>query len=509
MTLLEKPPTAIPAPMAGPRTGGHELHWTRWLGAAGLVAGAGAISGVLTPRGPVTVTESLATMLLAVSAGVGAGWLLRSRWLAMALPVLYAVAFELTRLPAQGPTVDLLNLDGIYGWLAASSGRGVHGLLVFPALLAGGLVGGAIVRNRGYAQVSGGRRVLGAVSIGLGTLAVVAAGAAVVIPARTEPIRGADGTVVAGSVAELTRVPAAGGDLNVLIRGASETNPILLFLAGGPGGSEFGAMRRHGETLEKDFVVATLDQRGTGSSYDQLEPLATHTLANAVTDVIEVSDYLRTRFGQQQVYLVGQSWGSIIGVLAAEQRPDLFTAYVGVGQMVDVAETDRIFYDDTLAWARQRGDATFVAQLEASGPPPYANLLDYPMVFAHEQQVYGYDHSGNAEGAGQMLENLPVSEYSPLDTVNIVRGLLDTFSVLYPQLQDLDLRKSAAELTVPVYLAEGRFEPRGRKDLARDWFQRLRAPEKRWVEFETSGHRPLFEQPAKFADLMRTVIAER
>ena len=474
-----------------------------------MVAGAGVASGVWTPRGPVTVTESLATMLLAVGAGVGAGWLLRSRWGALALPILYAVAFEVTRLPAQGPTVDLLNVEGIYGWLAAISGRGVHGLLVFPALVAGRLVGGAIARSRRHGPSSGGRRVLDVVSIGLGMLAVAALGVTVVMPARTEPIRGTDGNVVAGSVAELTRVRVAGGDLNVLIRGASDTNPVLLFLAGGPGGSEFGAMRRHGQALEKDFVVATLDQRGAGSSYDQLEPLATHTLANAVTDVIGVSDYLRTRFGQQQVYLVGQSWGTIIGVLAAQQRPDLFAAFVGVGQMVDIAETDQIFYDHTLAWARERGNAEFVAQLEAAGPPPYSNLLDYPTVFAHEQQVYGYDHSVNEEGAGHMMENLPVSEYSPLDTVNIVRGLLDTYSVLYPQLQDLDLRQSAAELKVPVYLVEGRFEPRGRKDLARDWFQRLQAPEKRWVEFETSGHRPLFEQPAEFARLMRTVIAER
>ncbi len=281
-------------------------------------------------------------------------------------------------------------------------------------------------------------------SIGVGVLAVVATAITVLIPARTEPIRGADGTVVPGSVAELTRVSVTGGELKLLIRGTSDTNPVLLFLAGGPGGSEFGAMRRHGEALEDDFVVATLDQRGVGSSYDQLEPLATHTLANAVTDVIEVTEYLRTRFGQRQVYLVGQSWGSFLGVLAAQERPDLFAAFVGVGQMVDVAETDRIFYDDTLAWARARGNVEFVAQLEAAGPPPYSNLLDYPMVFAHEQQVYGYDHSANAEGAGQMMENLPVSEYSPLDTVNIVRGLLDTFSALYPQLQDQDLRQSAA-----------------------------------------------------------------
>ncbi len=508
MTLLEKQATAVPA-TTGPQTHEPPASWTRWLGAAGLVAGAGVIGGVWTPRGPVTVTESLATMLLAVVAGVGAGWLLRSRLGVLVLPILYAVAYELTRLPAQGPTVDMLNVGGIYGWLAAISGRGVHGLLVFPALVAGGLVGGAIARSGRSGRLTGGRRVLEVASIGLGVLAVVTSGITLLIPARTEPIRGADGNLVPGSVAELTRVPVNGGELNVLIRGTSDTNPVLLFLAGGPGGSEFGAMRRHGSALEQDFVVATLDQRGTGSSYDQLEPLATHTLANAVTDVIEVSDYLRTRFGQQQVYLVGQSWGTIIGVLAAEQRPEAFAAFVGVGQIVDIAETDRIFYDDTLAWARAQGNAEFVAELEAAGPPPYSNLLDYPMVFAHEQEVYGYDHSANAEGAGQMLENLPVSEYSPLDTVNIVRGLLDTFSVLYPQLQELDLRQSAARLAVPVYLVEGRFEPRGRKDLARDWFQKLHAPQKRWVEFETSGHRPLFEQPEEFAQLMRTIAADR
>ncbi len=506
MTVLEQPVAA--RPVTDP-PGGDRPRWTGRLGATGLVIGAGMVAGFWTPRGPVTVAESLAAIAMALLAGFGAGWLLRSRLGLLALPLLYAVAFEVTRVPATGPTVDTLSFGEIYGVMAAASGRGVHGLLVFPALLAGGLVGQAIARTRRVGPPTGGRRALELVSIGLGVLTVVAVAVTVVVPARTAPIRGADGGILDGSVAELTRVSANGGELTVLLRGANDARPVLLYLAGGPGGSEFGAMRRHGGELERDFVVATLDQRGTGSSYDQLEPLATHTLASAVSDVIDVSEYLCGRFGQRQVYLVGQSWGSIIGVLAAQQRPDLFAAFVGVGQMVDVAETDRLFYDDTLAWARRHGKAEFVAQLRAAGPPPYADLLNYPMVFAHEQQVYGYDHSANAEGAGQMMENLPASEYSPLDTVNIVRGLLDTFAVLYPQLQDLDLRQSAADLEVPVYLAEGRFEPRGRKRPARDWFDRLQAPTKRWVEFDTSGHRPIFEQPARFAELMRTVAAGR
>lgn len=516
MKLLEQPVTAKQSPSAGPpsvavrsRLTPDGRTWARRTAAVGVVAVAAASAGLWTPRGPATVAESLATIVVALLAGLGAGWLLRSRLGLVMLPLVYAATFELTRLRAQGPTVDMLHLDEIYGVLAAVSGRGVHGLLVFPALVAGGLVGFAISRTRRIGPLAGGRRVLELSSIGLGVLAVVALGATVAFPARTEPIRGADGGVLAGSVAELTRVSATGGELNVLIRGVSQARPVLLYLAGGPGGSEFGAMRRHGQALEQDFVVATLDQRGTGSSYDQLEPLATHTLTNAVADVIDVTNYLRTRFGQPRVYLVGQSWGSVIGVLAAQQRPDLFAAFVGVGQMVDLAETDRLFYDDTLAWARQGGNAGLVAQLEAAGPPPYSNLLNYPMVFAHEQEVFGYDHTPNAEGAGQMMENLPASEYSPLDMVNIVRGLLDTFAVLYPQLQDLDLRETAAELEVPVHLVEGRFEPRGRKDPARDWFEHLKAPTKQWVEFDTSGHRPIFEQPAEFAELMRTIAHSR
>ena len=130
---------------------------------------------------------------------------------------------------------------------------------------------------------------------------------------------------------------------------------MLLFLAGGPGGTELGAMRHHGEALEEDFVVVTFDQRGTGKSYDQLEPTSTLTLDRAVADTIEVTNYLRDRFGQDKIYLLGQSWGTILGVLAVQQQPEL---YRGVRRRRPDGQprcaTDQIIYQDTLAWARER-----------------------------------------------------------------------------------------------------------------------------------------------------------
>ena len=154
---------------------------------------------------------------------------------------------------------------------------------------------------------------------------------------------------MAGSVAELVRVPIGGHDQAMMIRGTSTNNPVLLFLADGPGGTELGAMRRHGQGLEQDFTVVTWDQRGTGKSYENLDPTSTLTLHQAVSDTIDVTDYLRSRFGQDRIYLLGQSYGTILGVLAVQQHPELYRTYIGVGQMVDPRETDTVFYADALA----------------------------------------------------------------------------------------------------------------------------------------------------------------
>jgi pimeloyl-ACP methyl ester carboxylesterase len=425
-------------------------------------------------------------------------------------PLCFVVVFELLRLSSTGPTVDGIHLTSTYGVMAFLVGRGFHWVLTLLPMVLGASVGASIARRRVAPQA--GRRSAGLWLrrgvAGLTAVAVVALAAAVARPASTDPVLDVDGDPIAGSIAELTSVDVGDHELALMLRGHSTDNPVMLFLAGGPGGSELGAMRRHSEALERDFVVATLDQRGTGRSADELEPIDTLTLDGAVADVITVTDYLRERFGQQEVYLVGQSWGTTLGVLAVQEHPERYRAFVGVGQMVSQSATDRIFYDETLAWAREHGKADLVRTLEANGPPPYSDVLDYEAALSYELQVHPYDHSVNDEGAGQMSENILVEEYTLVDQVHLLGATLDVFSVLYPQLQDIDFRTRATRLEVPVYLAEGRHEAPGRLRLAQQWFEQLQAPSKRLTWFETSGHRPLWEQPDEFHDLMTTVLQE-
>ncbi|AEF39439.1 alpha/beta fold hydrolase [Hoyosella subflava] len=476
----------------------------------------GVVSGIFTPRGPVTTGEALTTMALALAIGVIAGAAVRSRWAIVFVPVVFIAALEVTRMPITGPTVDAVRLDTQLGWIAFVTGRGIHGLLAVAPLILGAIFGAAYARRhkrelaapRRFTQRIGlySRRTLTA----LLTLTLIALALGVARPAGTDPIVDADGTALPGSIAELTTVTLDGRELGVMIRGHDVRNPILMFVAGGPGGSELGAMRRHLSALEHDFTVVTLDQRGTGKSYAELDPASTLTFDRGVSDVIDLASYLRERFGTDSIYLVGQSYGSLVGVRAAQQRPDLFTAYIGVGQMVSPAETDQITYLDTLAWARASGNREVIEELTAIGPPPYERMSDYEPVLTHETpDVYPYDHSVNSEGAGQFSENLFVREYTLLEQIHALGAFMDVASILYPQLQEIDLRVDALKLDIPVYLMQGRFEARGRAELAEEWFDMVQAPHKEVLLFDTSGHRPLFEQPEVFHDAMVRIEGQR
>jgi len=435
--------------------------------------------------------------------GMAAGLVTSSRWSMLLAPLAFFAAFELARLGVQGPTVDGLHLGSAYGIIAFVTGRLLPGLLAAVPMMLGAILGAWLAGRLGN-ETATGLGVLGWTVSGLVALALIAVAVFIARPASTHPIVGPDGKTLPGSIAELTTVPIGGHDQVLMIRGRSVDNPVLLHLAGGPGGTDLGAMRAD-TTLESQFVVVTWDQRGTGKSYAALGPVETLTLEQMVADTIEVTNYLRERFEEQKIYLMANSWGTVIGVLAVQQHPELFHAYVGTGQMVSPRETDVMFYEDSLAWAVKTGNADLVATLRRIGMPPYEDLLNYEPVISREHAWNPYPELDTSK---EMPFNMFVPENTWMDRINGMRGLLDTFAVLYPQIQDIDFRHDVPSLDVPVYLVMGAHEARGRAVPASEWFEKLTTPSKQWISFEHSGHRPSFEEPAAFASLMVQIAGE-
>lgn len=459
---------------------------------AAVAVGAGLLAAWLTPRGPITTTAALTAVAVAGLVGVAVGALVGSRWALLVAPVAFWAALEVGRVGVVGPTVDAIHLDSTLGIIAFVLGRVVHALLVLVPFVAGWAWGRIAVRG---SETGPGGWIL---AVGL-TLAVAAFVVSAARPATTAPIVGP----AVDPIAELTDVEVGGHEQSVMIRGRDAGAPVLLFLAGGPGGTEIGAMRLD-TALESDFVVVTWDQRGAGKSYAALDPTETFTENQLVEDTIELTEHLRQRFGVEKVHLVGQSWGSTLGVLAVQRRPDLYHSFVGVGQMVSQRLSDVMFWEDALAWADETGRADLAATLRSNGPPPYDRVSAYGPVVSYEHQWNPYPE---LDLSNEMPATLFVPEYTLMDRINAFRGFLDTNGTLYPQLQDIDFRDDVAALDVPYWMVLGEHEARGRLVLAEEWFDLLEAPSKQLVVVEGAGHRANFDRPDLFAGLMAEVAA--
>ncbi|BCY12473.1 alpha/beta fold hydrolase [Actinoplanes sp. L3-i22] len=450
------------------------------LTAAVLIAATWGIAAALwTPRGPLTNTQALLSIAISAGVGFGAGLLLRSRWAIFTTPLVYGVSLELVRAHVSGPSVDPPHAS-LFGAVALVTGRGVHGLLsLFPMALAA-------------AYACGFRRRRGRILAGAWTFALVLVAAAVAVPARTDGIP--------GGVAELTHVDVHGHRLGLMIRGRDPAGPVLLFVPGAPGGSETGAMRAHLSGLESHFVVATLDRRGGGASYAALDPTSTVTPEDSVADILAVTDYLRSRFHRDRIILLAHSGGSLLGVLAAHQHPEKYSAYVGTGQAVDVEASDQIFYDDILAWARTNGKPDVVRALERQGRPPYPDFWPYETFTLHEAEAY-------AQRSAPLEINGP--EYTLLQKAHTLNAIMDTWDALYPREQDIDLRRDVPELAIPAYFVQGGNEMRGLSVLFEEWYAGLRAPVKQLVTIPGGGHRAMFEEPDLFITTLTSLVGSR
>jgi pimeloyl-ACP methyl ester carboxylesterase len=267
--------------------------------------------------------------------------------------------------------------------------------------------------------------------------------------------------------------------------------------------------------LEKHFVVVIWEQRGCGKSYPSINPKSDLTVDQYVADIIELTDMLRERFDEQKIYLVGHSWGTIIGVRAAQQHPELFHAYIGTAQMVDVLETDQMIYEIMMEHSRQTGDTAFVKTLETQGPPPYfgkSPIQPYATLFGREYQVFEAPNIKDPEyrrDGDILMLMLKQPEYGWLDRVYYLLGLMNTFNVVYPQLQEMDFRVDATRLDLPVYIVLGRHDMNNPSQIPEEYFHQLEAPKKELIFFEDSGHGMIWEEAGLFHSLMvETILPE-
>ena len=309
-------------------------------------------------------------------------------------------------------------------------------------------------------------------------------------------------------ISELRPVTVNGRTEWLSLRGRDRSKPVLLFLSGGPGGSQLVTARHCFADLERDYVVVTWEQPGAAKSYSAISP-EDITLDTYLSDGAAVTDLLRSEFGQDRIYLMGESWGSALGLMMARDHPEHYRAFIGTGQMVDFLETDRIDYQTALDDARASGNQKLVGQLEKQGPPPYESGT------ALKTAAFLSPLNGLSARSGQLhsavfstMDGVYGVEYGLLDKVRFFWGLLRVLDTFYADLYPIDLRQSAAEQQIPIHIFHGRYDYNAPAGLAEDYYARLSAPSKSLVYFEHSAHNPWQTENELFNDEVRRVFAE-
>ena len=308
--------------------------------------------------------------------------------------------------------------------------------------------------------------------------------------------------VTPNGVEELIAVPINGTSQWLSIRGRDKRNPILLSIHGGPGSPEMPLAWTVDSPWEDYFTVVQWDQRGAGKTFATNDPKSVEagmTIAQMTDDAIEVTRYLERKYGKRKIFVLGHSWGSILGLKLAQKHPELLYAYIGVGQLISAERNE----EDGFAFALDQAKATHnvEAERELTALQPWpGEMKTLSMQKIGTERKWVSFFGGIAYGrTDQSFED--VSDLTPDYTQHELDAANDgsAFFILHllRQLETVDF-KQVTQLKCPIFLFEGRQDYGTSHLAAAEWFQHIKAPQKKLVWFEYSGHLVADEQPGRF-----------
>lgn len=287
----------------------------------------------------------------------------------------------------------------------------------------------------------------------------------------------------------------------VTIRGDHDGDPVVLLVHGGPGDVQ-SPFRTAYAPFERRFVLVQWDQRGSGRTFAR-NGAAGVTLERQAADGIDLATQLRARFPGQPLVLLGHSWGSVVATEMAQKRPDLFSAYVGTGQVAGWADTVRFQFEFLKDAARRKADAAMLARLEAIGRPDPTDVEQY---FGFSWPLrQNLDPSDAAWFAG-MLKAVQADGATEAEIRTIGEGMAASGKALIGASIRTDLPATARSFAVPYYVIQGRHDLFAPTVLVERYFAAVEAPRKEMVILEGAGHFALTTHAAEFAVALARLV---
>lgn len=299
-----------------------------------------------------------------------------------------------------------------------------------------------------------------------------------------------------------------GARQGIIIESLNKGNPLLLFLHGGPGFPAYPILKAHGIRLEHFFDVCYWDQRGTGMSYQDIETDKVLTVEQLVKDTIQVIHYLRDKYAQDKVFLLGHSWGTYLGSLVASNKPELFHAYIGVGQIGSAKESEMETYNFILKTALDKRDNQAQKQIEkVVFNDTYYENRSYGAIRSKFTNKYGGGFKRTGYSNFETLKQiLTCPNYTFIERLNILKGSSYSYKSLAPIIHTTDLVELVPTLNLPVFILHGLYDYQTTHTQANRFYESVEAPYKKMYTFNHSAHTPFIEEEERFNAIIKNDI---
>lgn len=326
-------------------------------------------------------------------------------------------------------------------------------------------------------------------------------------PGIADPITDTNGKTIPGSISVIEKIKLGGIEQYVIIRGRDMTKPVMLFLHGGPGSPEFTFMKNTNRAIENDFVMVYWEQRGAGKSYSKDVPVGSMNLAQLISDTRELSIYLANRFKKDKIYIMGHSWGSLLGILTVHQYPELYYAYFGIGQVCSQFKGEKISFEWVKEQAKiQNNTKATEALSKMIFPDSLASSKVWGDYLMKERNYVSQFGGGVTHKMTSMLPLvgmvLNAKEYTVTDKMNFMKGSMFSLNHLWPEVMQKNLFRDIDSIRVPVYIFQGRYDNQTPYPIAKEFFNQLKASKKEFYTFENSAHSPVMEEVDKFNSIV-------
>ncbi|MFJ5790361.1 alpha/beta fold hydrolase [Lysinibacillus sp. NPDC093197] len=319
-----------------------------------------------------------------------------------------------------------------------------------------------------------------------------------------------------GGISELKELNVNGDKQFLLIEGKDKNKPFCLFLHGGPGSPfPYGVSARTLFPEITDHCVAVYyDQRGSGKSYTKDLSISTMNLSQFTDDANVIVDYIRETYHQEKIFVIGQSFGTVIGTQLVANYPEKIHAYMGIAQLTSSSKGQELGYNWLKGEAIANDDKKTLQVLETLGEGPY---------FAEDEDRFSdlinqykgmnyYDNTIKKVNVINLIKGAFTSpDYSLQDLYkSFISGpqfSLIKSTELKKEIIKTDFFESVKRIDVPVYFIQGKYDKQTNYELAQQYYEFIDAPNgKQFITLEHSAHYPNALDAAIIPNAIKTMV---